>query len=397
MPDTTPPLKDAVRKEAEALIREWKLCGNSIRAYARSVGVHHSTASSRLDKAMRVLGIQRAALAPVAEPEGYVAGKSTVQYDAQGNVVHEWRRLHPDARDIEEWVRALSTGLPRARRIPSPPKRDGDLLEVCVGDHHFGMLSWGKETGADYDCRIAETLMVAGVDTVVCAVPSVSKILLVVMGDYYHSDTRSAQTERGKHHLDVDGRFARTAKTGVRALVAAVSRAALKAPVELIILKGNHDWHSSTWLAMLLEAYFRDSPHITIRTDPAERQYYVHGSVLLGYQHGDLTPPAALPGVMAQEQREAWAAAKWGCWHLCHHHSRIRHMQRDLWEKPGVVVEYVPTLVASDAWSAGQGYIHNRAIASYLWSSRWGLRARFEHTHDEVLEHAKQIGLEGAP
>lgn len=351
----------------------------SVRAVAKELGMHRKTVQCHLAAAAR-RGLSPS-LAPVATPAGMALTKTTVQYGADGKLIQEWRRQAPVVEDMEAVVAALEDRVAaKAPVIRPPPKADSDLLlEIPIPDHHVGMYAWAAETGADYDSDIATSLLTNGVSTLIGASPKLRKIALVVLGDYFHSDDRSGTTEKSGHKLDVDSRFARRLDAGVSALTQCIEMAATAAPeVEVVVISGNHDWHSAKWLARVLAAYYRSIPHVTVRTDPRERQYLRHGKVLLGYAHGDTQKAKDLPLIMAREAKADWAATEFRRCRIGHWH------QRALVELQDVVVETLPTLAAPDAYAHGLGVSSGRAISGYLWSAQWGLRAHMERTAAEL-------------
>ncbi len=334
----------------------------------------------------------RRGIAPGLEPAPGVPGftispKTTVHYK-DGKVVEEWRRLSPERETLEAWVESLEDRVRgKAPVVSTPPVTvNGDLLlEIPIPDHHLGMLSWHPETGADYDCQIASDLLVAGVDSVLAEMPTVQKVALVITGDYYHADTRQPLTERSGNILDTDSRFARRIDMGIEAACQCVEMAATKAAqVEIIVMSGNHDFHSAKWLARILAAYYMKHEHILVRTDPAPQQYLQHGRVLLAYIHGDTMKVKKFATLVPAAQPALWAATDFRYGRVAHWH------HRSVEEYPGIVVETLPTMAAPDAYAVEAGYLSRRAITAFLWSARWGLRARIERSVEEIEAWRKQ-------
>lgn len=357
----------------------------SVRGAARELGCTPRAVRARLAEAAKK-GFSPS-LAPAPVPPGMVLTKTTVQYDAEGKVRQEWRRQAPEAEAIETVVLAMEERVEaKAPRIRPPPASPSDsMLEVVITDHHFGMLSWAQETGADYDCDIAAKLLVAGVRALIADAPRCRKIVIANLGDYFHSDNRQGTTERSGHILDTDSRFVRRIDKAIRAMLDVIDVALAAADeVEVITVSGNHDWHSCKWLPRLLAAYYRAEPRIKVRTGPEERQYLEHGKVLLGYAHGDNVKPQLLASNMPVEAPEAWARTKWRRWRTGHVHHQITK------EYPGVLVETLGTLAAPDAYAHAMGLHAVRALTGFVWSAEWGLRARLERSAAELLALTKE-------
>ncbi len=356
----------------------------SIHATARHFGLDRSTVRDHLAKAAKhgvAPGLTKAPKVP-----GFNIQKTTIQYAPDGTIVNEWRRLFPEARDIEAWVEALEKRVAgKAPKLIAPKLVESDLLlEIPVPDHHLGMLSWPKETGADYDADIAANLLVNGVASVIAECPRPGHIALVVMGDFLHADGRVPTTERSGAPLDVDSRFCKRIDQGINALCACVELAAKAAKeVEVIIISGNHDWHSCKWLARVLSAYYRGSKNIVVRTNPKARQYITHGKVMLAYMHGDTMKSAKFAQIIPTEATADWAATEFRYGRIGHWHHRVTE------EYPGLVVETLPTLAAPDAWAVEGGYLSRRAMTAYLWSAKYGLRSKMERSVQEILDYGK--------
>jgi hypothetical protein len=359
--------------------------GESIQGIAKATGLSRSTVRSYLKRAARhgiACGLLRAPNVP-----GFSISTTTrhLVKDAQGRVTvaAEWRRDRPDAMDTEAWISALEDRIKgKAPTLPRPRAgSDADLLlEIPIPDHHMGMLAWSQETGADYDCKIATRLLVGAVASLIAESPRVGRIALVVLGDYYHSDNRSGMTEKSGNVLDVDSRFSRRVDAGIEALCACVELAATHAAsVDVVVISGNHDWHSAKWLARVMAAYYSKHKRVKIHTDPAPRKYLTHGKVMLAYMHGDTMKAAHFARVIPAESGDAWAQTQYRYGRVGHWHHRSTE------EFPGVVVETLPTLAAPDAYATEHGYLSRRAITGYLWSAKWGLRAKMERSPGEIL------------
>lgn len=269
---------------------------------------------------------------------------------------------------LMERLDAKPRKFPKIRR---PKIRDPHMLEWCPMDAHFGKLAWSPETGADYDLEIAERVFTDAVSHAVSQARAypIAKCLVPCGSDFFHIDTPDGTTTKGTPQ-DVDGRWQKVMETGCRAFVNAVEDLAAIAPTEVVWLRGNHDEQNSWWLAKYVEAYFRNCPEVTVKLTPTPRQYVVYGDNLIGFAHGDKPKPPALPGVMASEASELFGGAKYREFHTGHTH------QEAVITKDGVTVRTIPSLAATDAWHAGQGYVGGtRAAYSFIWREYPGFAA----------------------
>lgn len=339
----------------------------SERAASYALGHSQDTAS----KAMRRLRARaaRQGYAPGhfehGTAPGYLMGKVTVQRGPDGAVERVWERQSPEAGNALEALREAVAGIlePSFACLPPvamPSVCDADLLTVIpMGDPHFGLLTWAEETGENFDLSIAERLTFEAVDRLAMSGPNSETVLLLNLGDYFHADNGTNRTPRSSAPLDVDGRFPKIARVGIRAMVRCIRRLLEKHRTVIVRNnRGNHDPHQADMLTLALEGWFHDEPRVTIEASPSSFYYHRFGNVLIGSTHGDGAKLNDLPLIMATDAPDDWAAAKFRVWHCGHfHHDQLK-------EHPGCTVETHRTLAAGDAWHRHSGYRSGRDMKS---------------------------------
>lgn len=131
---------------------------------------------------------------------GYLMGKVTVQR-GPGGVERVWERQSPDQRMAMEAFEVAIADMCKGIAVPprpAPSHCNDDLLTVIpMGDPHFGLLSWAKETGENFDLEIAERLTFDAVDRLCDMTPHTGTALLLNLGDYFHADNSTNRTPRG--------------------------------------------------------------------------------------------------------------------------------------------------------------------------------------------------------
>lgn len=291
-------------------------------------------------------------------PEGYrVKGVSTL-YGADGEVRGQWVKSQRDEdHKLTQLLDAMShiadawQGL--AEPVDAPAATNGDLLCVYpMGDPHLGLFAWGLETGgADFDLAIGERNLCAAVDQLVAGAPAAREALIINLGDYFHADNNSNQTARAHHALDVDTRWPKVMRAGIRAFRRCIDRALEKHEIVRVVIEiGNHDDHSSIMLALCLEQYYERDPRVIIDTSPAKFHWHRFGQNLIGVTHGDTVKLNDLPGIMACDRAIDWGQTLYRYWYTGHvHHDSLQ-------EYPGVLVETFRTLAPRDAWASAAGY-----------------------------------------
>lgn len=254
------------------------------------------------------------------------------------------------------------------------------LLEIDCFDHHFGMLAWGAENdGKPYDLEIATDLFRAAFARALALadVFPIEKILIPLGNDLLHFDggwgeASSGGTTMAGTVLDVDTRFRKVYRQVRTLLVAAIEAATDIAPVDVVVVTGNHSGQSEFTLGDSLECWFSGNPDVHIDNGPAARKYYRFHKVLLGFTHGDKEKLTDLPMIMAQERPEDWALTTVREWHTGHRHRRKRTTWQPIEDVHGVLVRELPSLIPPDAWHYLRGYVTSRKGFTCLLHSRDG-------------------------
>jgi hypothetical protein len=254
---------------------------------------------------------------------------------------------------------------PTYKAVRRTPVLDSHMLEVCIADLHLGLYAWGQEAGADYDLAIAERIFIHAMDDLLAKVAPfpIERVVLALGGDILHVDQSiggaGGATTAGTPQ-DVDDRWQKAFRVAVAMLVRAVEKLREIAPVEIIVVPGNHDLDRLFGVGEVLTAWFRQDPEVVVTNTPSPRTYLQHGCVLLGYTHKKVKDLAL---TMANEAPEAWAATAGGHreWHTAHLHAA------DLEEVGGVRIRTVPALAANSAWATEHGFRHLRCAEAFLW------------------------------
>lgn len=348
----------------------------SFRAAGRHLGLPHDSARqliSRLRARAEVQGYApEADMTHVAPSAFQVKGTSTL-YGPDGVQKLQWVKTKLNSNVAEQIIRDFITDLAQGARgqspaVSTPSHTNADLVAIYpMGDPHFGLYSWIKETGADFDLKIAEQLTCAAVDHLIAATPPAETAILLNLGDFFHADSSTNATPHSGNPLDVDGRYGQIMQIGLRAMVYCIQRLAEKhKTVHAWMMPGNHDPHSSFALALALDAYFSNNERVHVDLSTSLFKYLKFGDVLVGAHHGHATKTGDLPLLMATDRAEDWGNTKHRYFYVGHiHHKTMK-------EHPGVVVESFNTLAAGDAWHHGQGYRARRNMHSICLHRTYG-------------------------
>lgn len=321
-------------------------------------------------------------------PVGFGLTKSTLQVNAAGEIVQRWDRVSPLEASVEALAEYLSLRIPATAVIPPPAEavQKGLCLEVTLADFHFGLLAWDKEAGEDYDMNIAKELLVASVVEMLARSGRVEKVVLVLMGDNFHTDFFNNMTEASKHSLSVDSRYPKVVYTGAEVFISAIELFLNYADtVDVITLYGNHDKQTSVNLQAILYYAFRNNPRVTVDMGVMPTRYFVWGCSATAYHHGDGTKPGRLCSDIVRY------VATNDIMGVREFYAKQAHLHRELVQDiDGVSFEIVMSPVARDGYSAKANYCAKRATVATIYDSYLGKLDRFEIS-PSMLEKKKLL------
>ncbi len=324
---------------------------------------------------------ERQVPAPTIQPiviPGSVPKFTTTWYDREGNPDRQVVRHEPQRAATEAAWRTLLDEMRQSLALVEPvpyPSLDnfGASLMTAypIGDHHLGMLSWGAETGADYDLDIGELLLIRAMANLTDRAPPSAVGLIVILGDFFHYDSMKSITPHGGNQLDSDTRYRKMINVGRRVIQQAIHFALKKhQSVHVVAVPGNHDEVGINWLAELLDAVYENEPRVTIDTSPRVAHYVHFGKNLIGIVHGDRNKLDSLPLMMAKDSPVAWGQTEYRTWFTGHVHSeKVKEIM-------GVIVETFGILPPGDAWSVGQGYRARRQMKAITYHKEFGEQDR---------------------
>lgn len=367
----------------------------SLQRVAEEIGLHYKTVWQHVKDYEKKTGTL---LKPESyhdqAPIGYLPGKTTqeIRYyeDGEPQVVREWLRSEPHEEDYEDflvWLEGRTPSLEATIQAPLQYREDL-MLEWLLMDHHLGMHSWAKETGADYSIKLAQKLINNAAVKIFELHGPVQKAVIILGGDNQHADNRRNVTEKSGYTLDVDTRYAKMMDAMYVSMVSAIDTALTRAiEVEVIVLSGNHDYHSAINLSRILAAHYRNHERVAVSTTPEKHKFLRWGSTAMMYTHGDTGTNNRLAAYMLNKLIDlGWTGIERKLVRKGHLHKQGRLTPPGLTEESGVAVELFPTLAAPDAYAAEQAFVSQRATVANIWHVKHGLRSRMELGVRELLE-----------
>lgn len=254
-------------------------------------------------------------------------------------------------------------------KVKQPKRSVGSVaMEISLPDLHFGKGSLEELTEKFYT-SIAELLNLVPIDRI-------SRFILPVGNDGLNSEGMRGTTTAGTPQHDTAPWY-ETFVAYRQALVTAINYLCEYAPVDVIVVQGNHDWERMFYIGDVLEAYYSNSGlPVTVNNKVAPRKYYKHGECLIMYTHGDKEKPADLPLIMATEEPMMFATSKHREIHCGHNHREIVNEYR------GIKTRFLPSICSTDDWHKQMGYEHYRCAQAYLWHETRGLEGFVQYNVD---------------
>lgn len=255
------------------------------------------------------------------------------------------------------------------------------LLELCLFDPHFGKLAHAEESGNDEDIKITSAKYREAIRSLISRinVDSVEKILLPIGNDMINVDGTNNMTTAGTPQSS-DSRFYKIVKTVKELLIETINDLVSIAPVDVVVVPGNHDTQTMFMLGEMLDAYYHNTDVVSVFNSPKFRKYYQYGNTGILLTHGNEESHQALGMIFAAEQPELWADVKFRYCQIGHFHKNKKLNYLSVDEHQGFQVQIIPSLSYNDAWHAKKGYNSLRQAKAFLIDINDGIVGEFTHT-----------------
>jgi len=225
------------------------------------------------------------------------------------------------ATNIEEAMDRLVERIPKFEYSAYRPLavqehgKSGNMAIIANFDVHLGKLAWDVETGqGDYDMNISVEHFNHVTDTNLDRVRifKPDKIIFILGQDMMHYENLEGVTPKGRNILDTDGRLSKLQDTAIDVTVNNIMKCRAVAPVEVILVQGNHDSTSSLWLSKVLRAWFREDAYVEVDCQPKLRKARLWGNTFIGMAH-EIVPSKMPYNAMefSTQFKELWAQAEY--------------------------------------------------------------------------------------
>jgi hypothetical protein len=256
-------------------------------------------------------------------------------------------------------------------------KNAGYFYELAMPDLQLGRLVMREEAGMDSSPEEYLLRAKKAMTELLSVNYPIQKIVFPIGNDFFNSNTSENMTAHGTPQRD-DVRWQRTYNLAKKTIVGIIETMTQVAPVDVLIVKGNHDEERIFYFGDTLYSWFHNNKNVMVDNRPIGRKYYSFGKVLLGFAHGYYDRENKLDSLMAYEQPKLWAKSDFREWHLGDkHHKKDVILKADEYEN-GVVVRIFRSLADPSVWEYDKGFVGSlKAAEGLLWNKEQGLFAQF--------------------
>lgn len=380
-------LKDFATDRQKEYIDAVNAHNGNLQQAAKSLGIARQSIQNSFKALRRKAAIQ--GYAPESDmkvivPSPFVVkGTSTLYRDGVAKLQWVKTKLDDDlkAQIIREAFDAMADDLPRLKPIQTPLTTHDQLCNLYTfTDCHVGMLANIKESGANWDLKIAEKLLTDIFEQMILSTPQAKVGFINQLGDFLHSDGMMPVTPTSGHILDQDGRFSKIVSTALRVLRKIVDLALMRHEKVIVLMaEGNHDMASSIWLRVMFKALYENEPRVEVIDSDLPYYYYQHGQTMLAFHHGHMSKNDSLPLLFAAQFPKVWGETTKRYCHTGHRH----HVEEK--EHSGMKIIQHATLSARDAYASRGGWLSEREASAITYHTKFGQVARNTVT-PEMLE-----------
>jgi hypothetical protein len=312
---------------------------------------------------------------------GYRMGKVTVQRGAGGDVERVWERQIPGWEDFRESLEEFKDALLESVSEYALPSIDSEGLDediipwFQIGDAHLGMVAYMMETGSNFDLDIAVRELRAAFKMLLAKAPKAKRCVINDLGDFTHYENFAAQTERGKHQLDVDTRYPKMIRVYARIWRELIELALERyETVDIIINQGNHSRTNDIWASTytelfgeLIEARYGRSGRVNVLNNDSVYIGYLMGDTFVMVHHSDKCSGEKLVDVMFKDFFEAVKQAR----HLYIDTGHVHHKHVKK-ERGVVLLQSWNNLAPNDKHHHDAGYRSRQSMSVAIRSRKYG-------------------------
>ena len=270
-----------------------------------------------------------------------------------------WHEMPNMKDDLLDYIKNHSHKVPK---VSYKKTKDPICYEISLPDIHYGKITDEPIDAIEKHYIKAIMDLHKKADGL-----EIERFLLPVGNDGLNSEGMSRATTKGTPQQD-NMRWRESFRGYWHLVTKAIDYLAQFAPVDVIVVQGNHDFERMFYAGEVLDAIYKNNKNVTIDNGLDSRKYYEYGINMIMFTHGDKEKTQELPLLIATEQPAMWSRAKVREVHCGHRHKEMLN------EYMGTKVRFIPSICSNDAWHKTQGYVGTlRCGQAYIWNKTRGL------------------------
>ena len=198
------------------------------------------------------------------------------------------QKLDFDLEYFTEKIKSFTHKFPKIQKHKI--KKENETIVVPLFDLHFGKLCYNKETGNDFDLKIAAKRLQQILKNVITKINLKTKeVIVVIDGDLLHIDNLFNSTSRGTQQ-NVDGSYNKLLDFVFEEMTSFINTISNLKNVKLFFVRGNHSETNAQTFFAGLEWIYKNDKRISFYNENLKyypRKYCEIGNNVLAFGHYD--------------------------------------------------------------------------------------------------------------
>jgi len=287
---------------------------------------------------------------------------------------NSWHEMPNIKADLLDYIKTRSVKVPK---VKYKKHKDPICYEISLPDIHYGKIT-------DEPMNIIEKHYIQAIMDLHKKADGleIDRFLLPVGNDGLNSEGMSRATTKGTPQQD-NMRWRESFRGYWHLVSKAIDYLAQFAPVDVVVVQGNHDFERMFYAGEVLDAIYKNNKNVTVDNSLDARKYYEYGINMIMFTHGDKEKTQELPLLIATEQPAMWSRAKVREVHCGHRHKEMLN------EYMGTKVRFIPSICGNDLWHKTQGYVGTlRCGQAYIWNKNRGLEG---YLQTNVMNYEEEV------
>lgn len=350
------------RKLVEIYPNDIKISAESFRKklshYFNSNNITSTNTQTHLSEYLRKNGIDENSVSSVYHKQTSSGIKYTVL--TKGYI----DEIKPVKDEFINQIRGFSPKIPKFKRKKI---KDPCLCEISLPDIHYGKLG-DKSTAELEEDWFNSILELVNKSSGF----NVERFLLPIGNDGMNVDNMRKTTTSGTPQSE-SMPYYESFSGYCRLMIKGIDFLSAIAPVDVVVISGNHDYERMYYAGEVLDAWYNNNPNVDINNIAEDRKFYKYGKTMLMFTHGEKEKPEKMAMNIPLDNPKMFSETEHWEVHCGHFH---KEMVLDEFKK--IKVRFLPSICANDEWHKKNGYRNYRCAQAYLWDKETGFTSMMQ-------------------